>query len=171
LHALLVFVREHLYLRVPAVGDLEPLQPSRSRLGGIAGAEAVEAAEVLVLLAPEHTRVQPSLLRHIPESPPLGLPHRRPVPPNGAGIEVCETEDGGHFCGRFASAVGTDEPDHLPGGDLERKVIQGDNGAVRAAQAVELKQTAHLRTLCRQTRGDVARWAVGGVLKCGANGS
>jgi hypothetical protein len=32
--------------------------------------------------------------------------------------------------GRFADAIGTDEPDHLPGGNVERDIAEGDDLAI-----------------------------------------
>jgi hypothetical protein len=65
---------------------------------------------------------------------------------NIAGVEVRQTKDGPHR-GGLAGAVGTEETNHLAGGDLEGKVIQGDNVTVRSAQALEGKQTTHPFTL------------------------
>ena len=128
LHPLLVPVRQRLHLGVPAVGDVEPLEPGAGGGSSLRRAEPVQPAQVLDLLADEHARVQPALLGHVTEAAALSLAHRRAVPPDGPGIEVGETEDGPHRR-RLARTVRPEEADDLSGRHVEGEVVEGGHGS------------------------------------------
>ena len=80
LGALLVSVGELLDFRRGAVGEAEPLEPSRRCRTCRAVGEPVQRAEVRELIAERHPRVEPALLRHIAKAQACGDSNRPPVP-------------------------------------------------------------------------------------------
>jgi hypothetical protein len=79
-----------------------------------------------------------ALLGHVAEAP-AGLGVDRPAAPAHlatVGLQHAQHDPRG---GGLAGAVGADEPEHLPLGHGERQVVEGDQVAVAAGQALELQ--------------------------------
>jgi hypothetical protein len=64
--------------------------------------------------------------------------HGSSAPADLASIGRQHPEDDAHG-GGLAGAVGADEPEHLPLGDGEREVVEGDQVAVAAGQALQFQ--------------------------------
>ncbi len=82
LDALLVSQRQRLDAVVTPVGDAQRRDPAGGRGVRLGGARAVQPGEVDELLVHPHARVQPALLRHVAEPPPVLVAHRPAVEPD-----------------------------------------------------------------------------------------
>ena len=133
LDTLLVPVRERLDLAVGPIDDAETFEPPPRRPFRVRLAQPVQSSQVLHLLADEHRRIEAPFLGHIAEPSSLRLAHGAPVPADLPGVEIGQSEDRSHR-GRLAGAVRSEESDDVPGGDLERQIIQGGQRAVRTAE-------------------------------------
>jgi hypothetical protein len=94
-----------------------PSEPANKRLAMVLGHEA-EAAAGLDIYGPA-------------------------APSDLAGVGLEHAEDDAHG-GGLAGAVGPGEPEHLPLGDEEGQVVEGDQGAAAAGQALEFEHVAPL---------------------------
>jgi hypothetical protein len=112
LDALLIPVRESLDLAVGAVGYIQALEPLPGGDRSALGVHAVQPSEILKLVCDEHVRVEAPFFRHVTETPSLGGTDRYAVPPNRAGVEVGQPEDGSH-CGGLTCSVWTEEAHNL----------------------------------------------------------
>jgi hypothetical protein len=74
------------------------------------------------------------------------------APAHLAGVRFQHPEDDPHG-GGLAGAVGPDEPEHLPLGDGERQVIEGDQVAVAAGQALQFQHVVRLTPVLTQMSG------------------
>jgi hypothetical protein len=98
----------------------------------------VQAREVLELVADPHLGVQAALLGEISESFADLVRHASSPPANLAGVRFQHAEDDAHG-GSLTGTVGPDEAEQLPFGDGEGQVVEGDQVAVAAGQALELQ--------------------------------
>ena len=142
LHSLLVPVGESIHLADGPVRDPQPFQPSCRGGLGVDRAHAVQSPEVLKLLADEHRRVQPPLLRHVPEAAPFRLADWDTIPPDHAGVQIGETEYSPHR-GRLACPVGAQKAHHLPGWNGKGEPVEGGKRPVATSQSFELEETTH----------------------------
>ena len=138
LNPLLVAQRELLDLVVEAVADPEPLAPAGGRLRGLGLVESVELGEVGELVADAHLRIQAAFLGHVAEAPPALDVGRLPVPADLAGIGGEDADRDPHRR-RLPGAVRADEAEHLPLGDREGEIVDGDGVAVALAEANQLE--------------------------------
>ena len=123
LYALLISVGEFLDLRARTIVEAEPLKPPGRCCARRTVVQPVQSAEVCELLAYRHSRVEPTLLRHVSEPKPLGQPDRLPVPENLAGVGPNESEDGTHRS-RLPGSVRTEEAEHSPALNRERAAVE-----------------------------------------------
>ncbi len=107
-------------------------------VSGVLGGQPVELREVLELVPHSHLLIEPSLFGHVPDPPADLVVHRPASPQDLAGVGLQHAEDDPHG-GGLAGAVGADEAEHLPLGDGEGEVVEGDQVAVAAGQSVELQ--------------------------------
>jgi hypothetical protein len=68
------------------------------------------------------------------------------APSDLAGVGCQHAEDHPHG-GGLAGAVGADEPEHLPLTDREGEVVEGDQLAIAAGQALQFQHVVPLRTV------------------------
>ncbi len=142
LYALLVAMRQRLDLAARTVRHLQALQPRPCGGRGVSGTHPVEPAQVLDLLGDEHARVEAPLLGHVAETASFGPPDRRPVPPNRAGVQVGQAEDGPHG-GGLPSPVGPEKTHHLARRDTEAQPVECRHGTESTGQTVKFEETAH----------------------------
>jgi hypothetical protein len=71
--------------------------------------------------------------------------HGPAAPADLAGVRFQHAEDDAHG-GGLAGAVGAHEPEHLPLGDGEGEVVEGDQVAVAAGQALEFQHVVPTRS-------------------------
>jgi hypothetical protein len=93
-------------------------------------------AEILGLLADAHARVEAAFLWHVGEP----------------GVEVDESEDRAHGR-RLAGADGAEDADDAAGGDREGEMVESDEVAVAAYQAIELGAVRPSFGVIRPSRG------------------
>ncbi len=142
LHSLLVPVGESIHLADGPVCDPQPFQPSCRGGLGVDRAHPVQSPEVLKLLADEHRRVQPPLLRHVPEAAPFRLADLDTIPPDHAGVQIGETEYSPHRC-RLACPIGAQKAHHLSGWNGKGETVVGGERPVATSQSFELQESAH----------------------------
>jgi len=102
----------------------------------------VQPRQVDELVVHLHLRVQPALLGHVAEPAPGLEVHRRAPPADLPGVGGEHAERDAHG-GGLAGPVGADEPEQLPGADVEGHLGQRDNLAVALGDMVDLEQSGH----------------------------
>ncbi len=154
LDALLVAVGQRLDLDGDLVRHPQAVQPGACGLAGVDAAQTVQLAQILELLPDEHPGVQAALFGHVAEPAAVRLPDRMAAPPDLAGVEVGEAEDGPHG-GGLAGPVRPEEADDLPGGHREGETVEGGHRSEVAPQPLELQEGAHPLSLTVQAPGPV----------------
>ena len=145
LHPLLVTQRERLDRVLRPLGDTQPLHPALRCRVRLPLGDAVQLGHVDQLIAHPHLRVQPPLLRHVADPPPLLRRDRTAAPENLTGIGGEDAEDDPHRR-RLAGPVGTDEAEHLAGPDREGDVLQRGLLAIALAQPEQLQRRIAVRS-------------------------
>ena len=147
LDALLVAEAEGLQLVVTTLLQAEALQPAHGGCPRVRVGHAVELTEIAQLLGHAHLRVEAALLGHVAD-PASGLERQRaPAERDLAGIGRQHAEHDPHG-GGLAGAVPPDEPEQLPGADLEGQVLERDDIAVALGEALDRK-CSHRTIVCR----------------------
>ncbi len=120
-------------------------------------AQTVQSSQVLNLLADEHGRVEAPFLGHIAEPAALGLADRSPVPAHLSRVEIGQSEDRPHR-GRLACAVRPEKSDDMPGGDVERQIVEGGQWPnVRRSRESSSRPTTLFRLAMQRSDGESSR--------------
>ncbi len=152
LHALLVAERQGLDTVTPPAGEAEARQPISGRAAGGGPAHPVQLSQVGELVGHAHRRVEPPLLRQVPEAAAACGVHGAPVPPHLAGVKGRDAEDGAHRR-RLAGPVRPEKPEDLAGRDREAEVVEGNGGPETAGEVRKIEHGPTLRLLAARTTG------------------
>ena len=123
-------------LRFGEVLGPEPAQPGGRLALRPPGRDPVEPREEHELLHDPHPRVQPALLGEVAPRRARQAMALGPAPRHAAGVRLEHAERDPHRRG-LARAVRTEESEHLPGRDLEREVVEGDDGPEPLVEMVD----------------------------------
>ena len=136
LDLLLVALGQLLGAALREVFGAEPAQPAERVAPGPVRRDALEAREEHELVQHLHPRVEPALLGEIApgrarQQLALGAPPRDPA---GVGLEDAERDPHRR---RLAGPVRAEEPEDLARGDLEREIVERDDGAEPLGEVVD----------------------------------
>ena len=138
LDPLLVAVRQLLELRLRPVGETHPLEPDRGRRVGALAGHPVLLGEVAELFGDPHPRIEPALLRHVPEAQPGIAIDGRALPADFAAVGPGQPEDAAHR-GRLARAVRSQEADDPSRSRDERCAVERDDWSVSFSEIEDLE--------------------------------